>query len=353
MKKSLLALAVLGAFAGAAYAQSSITVYGVADAGVTYSKNGNPAGNTIGLDSGNQSGSRIGFKGREDLGGGLAAIFTLENGFTLDDGVTGQSNRLFGRQAWVGLSGNFGTVKLGRQQTALYSALTDLDPFAIGLAGNAQRVFGYGLYAADPLTRTDNTLSYTTANYAGFSGSLSYAFGEKAGDNTANRSIGVGAQYATGPLNVQFAYQKSNTAALTAQTTGSLGLTAGTQADVTAALIGATYNFGVAKAHVAYADNKLELLGRDVKDRNWLLGVSVPVGGVGSVLASYTRNDVKDLNQGKSDQYAIGYTHALSKRTNLYTSYSYTKNGDNVRLNGAFANGESVSLFNVGVRHLF
>lgn len=352
MKKSLLALAVLGAFAGATYAQSSITVYGVVDAGVTYTKNGDTRGNKIGLDSGNQSGSRLGFKGREDLGGGLAAIFTLENGFTVDDGVTGQGNRLFGRQAWVGLTGNFGTVKLGRQQTALYSALADIDPFGIALAGNAQKVFGYGLYAADPLTRTDNTLSYTSANYAGFSGSVSYAFGETAGDNSANRSIGVGAQYATGPLNVQFAYQKSNTAALTAQTTGLVGAT---QADVTAALIGATYNFGVAKAHMAYADNKLELAGRDVKDRNWLLGVTVPVGAAGAVLASYTRNDVKDLNEGKSDQYAIGYTHALSKRTNLYTSYSYLKNGDNVRLNDAAnaTKAESVSLFNVGVRHSF
>ncbi len=353
MKKSLVALAVLGAFAGAAYAQSSITVYGVVDAGVGYRKDGNPAGNTFALESGQQSGSRIGFKGREDLGGGLSAIFTLESGFNLDDGTSGQNNRLFGRQAWVGLAGNFGTVKLGRQQTALYSALSTIDPFGIGLAGNAQRVFGYGLYAADPLSRTDNTLSYTTANYGGFSGSLSYGFGEKAGDNNANRNVGVGAQYVNGPINVQFAYQKSNTALLTGQVTTGLGLAADTQADVTAALIGGTYDFGIAKAHLAYADNKIELLGQDVKDRNWLLGVSAPVGQAGTVLASYTRNDIKDLNQGKSDQYAIGYTHALSKRTNLYTSYSYTKNDENVRLNGAFANGESVSLFNVGVRHAF
>src|ERR1700730_16325238 len=128
MKKTLLALAVLGAFAGAASAQTNVTVYGIVDAGVQYKNDGNPAGKTLSLQSGIQNGSRLGFKGTEDLGGGLSAIFTFENGFNVDDGTLGQGNRLFGRQAWVGLNGGFGTVKLGRQQTALYYALTEIDP---------------------------------------------------------------------------------------------------------------------------------------------------------------------------------------------------------------------------------
>jgi predicted porin len=354
MKKSLLALAVLGAFAGVAHAQSSVTIYGVADAGVSYTDNGNPAGEKWGVDSGQQSGSRIGFKGKEDLGGGLSAVFTLESGFNLDNGQLGQNGGLWGRQAWVGLNGGFGTVKLGRQQTALYSALSEIDPFKIGLAGNAQRVFGYGLYAADPLARADNTITYETAAFSGFSGSVSYSFGEQTGDFSAKRSIGAGAKYANGPLNVQFAYQKSNTAPLTAQVTSTLGVVPETTGDLTAAFIGATYDFGMAKAHLAYADNKLEMLGLpDVKNRNWLVGVSAPVGASGTVLASYSANDVKDLDQGKSNQYAIGYTHALSKRTNLYTSFSYTDNDNSVRVNNAFAGGEAVRLFNVGMRHYF
>jgi predicted porin len=352
MKKSLIALAVLGAAAGAASAQNNVTVYGVVDAGIAYTNNGNPAGKTLSENSGMQSGSRLGFKGSEDLGGGLSAIFTLENGFNVDDGTMGNGGRLFGRQAWVGLNGDFGTVKLGRQQTALYGALLQVDPFQINLAGNAQKVFGYGLYAADPLSRTDNTVSYATHNIAGFSGSLSYGFGEKAGDNSAGRNIGVGAAYANGPINVQFAYQKSNTAALTGAPATTFGAAS---ADLKAAFIGGTYDFGVAKAHLAYADNKIELAGTSQKDRNWLLGVSAPVGAAGTVMASYVRNDVKDIDQGKSNQYALGYSYAMSKRTNLYTSYSYLKNDNRVSLNAytGATGGESVRLFNVGVRHQF
>ena len=116
MKKSLLALAVLGAFAGAASAQTNVTVYGLVDAGIQRTDTDN-SGARWGLDSGLQSGNRLGFKGSEDLGGGLSAIFTLESGFNLDDGTQAQGGRLFGRQAWVGLNGGFGTVKFGRQYT--------------------------------------------------------------------------------------------------------------------------------------------------------------------------------------------------------------------------------------------
>jgi predicted porin len=348
MKKSLLALAVLGSFAAAASAQTSVSIYGIVDAGITYKNDANPAGKTIGLDSGLNSGSRLGFKGSEDLGGGLSAIFTLENGFTVDDGKMAQGNRLFGRQAWVGVNGGFGTVKLGRQLTPLYTALDQVDPFGVNLAGNAQKVFGYGTYAADPLQRTDNTLSYSTPNVSGLTGTVAYGFGEKAGDNSANRNLGLGLGYSNGPLSVQFAYQRSNDFAIPASMDG------GVAEKFTAAFIGATYNFGVAKAHVAFAENKLEDAADSMKNRNYLVGVSAPVG-VGTVLASYIRNDFKGEDNAASDQYALGYTHPLSKRTNLYTSFSYTKNDADVALNtfNADQDGKSVRLFNVGIRHAF
>jgi len=206
MKKTLLALAVLGASAGVASAQNNVTVYGIVDAGVQYRNDGNPAGKTWTMESGLLNGSRLGFRGTEDLGGGLSAIFTLENGFNVDTGTFGQSTatttRLFGRQAWVGLNGGFGAVKLGRQQTALYYALDAIDPFRINLAGNAQRVFGAGQYFADPLLRTDNTINYSTANLGGFTGSVSYGLGEVAGNNSAGRNIGAGATYVNAPVNV-------------------------------------------------------------------------------------------------------------------------------------------------------
>eukprot|EP01040_Poterioochromonas_malhamensis_P026971 gene26971-34042_t len=106
MKKSLLALSLLSAF-GVASAQSSVTMYGVVDAGITYD-NGPSAGTVTKLESGIESGSRLGFRGTEDLGSGLKALFVLEQGFDIDTGRSGQGGRLFGRQAWVGLNSEYG-----------------------------------------------------------------------------------------------------------------------------------------------------------------------------------------------------------------------------------------------------
>jgi predicted porin len=354
MKKSLLALAVLGSFAGAAFAQSSVTVYGVMDAGISRTDNGTTT--ATGLDSGIQSTSRLGFRGTEDLGSGLSAIFNLESGFSIDrgavsnvtDGITERTTApLFGRQAWVGLNGGFGAVKLGRQETPLWKALDNIDPFGTGLAGDAGDIFGDGLYNS----RSDNTINYSTGNLnlAGFSGELAYSFGETAGDSTANRQIGVGFGYANGPINVRFAYHKRN-ATLAAEAP-----LAAVNSDAKTAFLGATYDFGIAKAHVAFADNKLEefLTGGTFKTRNYLLGVSAPVGSAGTVLASVIRNDVRNVAASDSTLWAIGYTHALSKRTNLYTSYGRIKNDANADLGGADADGLDPTRLNVGIRHRF
>ena len=114
MKKSLLALVALGAFAGAAHAQSSVTLYGIIDEGFIFNNNAK-GGHLYGLSSGVMQGSRFGLRGTEDLGGGLKAIFVLENGFDVNSGRLGQGGLMFGRQAYVGLSSQFGTVTLGRQ----------------------------------------------------------------------------------------------------------------------------------------------------------------------------------------------------------------------------------------------
>lgn len=349
MKKSILSVLVagaLGTLAGAAAAQTNLTIYGVVDAAISYEKDVTAADDVWRLDSGQQSGSRIGFRGTEDLGGGLKGIFTLENGFNTDTGTMGQGNRIFGRQAWVGMSGGFGQLKLGRQQTPLYFSVLAVDPFQINLAGNAQRLFGSGLYAADPFLRSDNFVTYATPDFSGFSGTLGYGFGEVAGDNSANRQAALGVSYVNGPINVQFAYHDSNNVTLPA----ALGTGI---ADLSTAFIGGTYDFGFIKAHLGYGDTKVEPVagGPELGSKTALLGVSAPVG-VGTVLASYIRNDVDDIDQGVSDQLALGYTHPLSRRTNLYTSFSVTDNDPAVRLN-AFAPGEKGKIFNVGVRHQF
>ena len=154
MKRSLLSLAVLGTYVSMASAQTSVSIYGIADAGIGYRDSG-AAGNAKSwrLDSGQQSGSRIGFRGTEDLGSGMSATCVLENGYSIDDGNLGQSGRLFGRQAFVGLNGGFGSLKFGRQYNPIRTALETVDPFGFGLAGNISNVFNpYG-------ERADNTIN--------------------------------------------------------------------------------------------------------------------------------------------------------------------------------------------------
>lgn len=370
MKKSLLALAVLSAFAGVASAQNNVTVYGVVDAGLNFANSTKESGRWA-LSSGQQSGSRIGFKGTEDLGGGLSAVFTLENGFNTDDGTLGNGGRLFGRQAWVGLNGGFGSVKLGRQYSTIYNSLNAIDPFGINQAGNLQRAYGFGLALADPISRSDNTITYTTNNLGGFTGQVGYGFGEQAGNFAARRNFFAGVAYAAGPVNLQVAYQNANNVTVGGQAalSGGLalipGVTTGTGSAAAAAkvetgLVGATYDLGVVKAHALVGESRLEnTIGTaEAKIRNYMLGVTVPVGSVGSLYASVNRADVRDRDEGAADVVAVGYSHSLSKRTNFYTSVGYTRNEDRVGLNTtlpgtALTAGSPAREFQVGVRHTF
>jgi predicted porin len=208
MRKSLLALAVIGSFASVAHAQSSVTIYGIIDASVGYNSKvatgvGRATGNRAGVDSGAIKGSRIGFKGSEDLGGGLKALFNLENGFNVDTGAAAQNGTLFGRTATVGLSGNFGAVLLGRQKdfTDDIAAFTSVDDFG-GLISNAH---------ARDLDRTNgervnNSIRYNTPNVNGFYGSLIYGFGEQAGSTSTGQSYGIGGAYANGPFGIGLSY---------------------------------------------------------------------------------------------------------------------------------------------------
>jgi predicted porin len=336
-------MALLGAFAGTAYAQSSLTIYGVADVAIT--RNDTSATEPVwALTSGQQNGSRIGFRGAEDLGGGLSAIFTLENGYAIDTGALQQGNRLFGRQAFVGLSGkSFGTVKLGRQYALNHDALNVFDPFGTNLAGNTEGaaigyfgglpyfIAGSAANGAAVDIRVDNSIVYQTANLGGFTGALQYAFGEQAGAFSNGRQIAASGTYVNGPLAAVATY-------LTARsTTGAI--------DQKSYLLGGTYNFGVAKLHAGYQDNDIDAGATAVESRTFLLGTTVPVGA-GNFLASWIRADDKN-SSAKSDQLAVGYTHPLSKRTNLYTSAGWQKTdtpaGAEVKAN----------VFNAGVRHLF
>ncbi|HWU98806.1 MAG TPA: porin, partial [Oxalicibacterium sp.] len=365
MKKSLLALAVLGAFAGAAYAQSSVTIYGVVDTSISRIDQGNES--VTGMDSGNNAASRIGFKGVEDLGNGLKAEFVLENGIDTSDGSGGSG---FSRLAFIGLNGGFGKVRLGRQENQLKEALTQVDTFgAAGIANAHDFIGGYdGLPQRQP-----NMVTWQSQNYGGFSGSLGYIFGEANDDNSANSGWGARLGYANGPLNVQAVYQKQN------ETSGAIAagtlvvdpdtgiVTATTDADpavdgdTKTALIGATYDFGAFKLHGVYGQKKYDaglVAADDVKVRSGLIGATVPFGA-SAIRAEYIRNDNRDIDDADSNVWALSYTYALSKRTTFYATYVRVGNddGSTMGLGGgdyaAAAGGESVSGAGIGINHKF
>lgn len=353
MKKSVLALAVLGAFSGAAFAQtSSVQIYGVIDAAFVHDSGNGVSGSVNKIDSSNTSankaGSRIGFKGTEDLGGGLSALFTIENGFKADDGTADQGGALFGRQAFVGLQGGFGTVKLGRQYNPLYNVQIATDPFSNGMAGAFSRLISTGgaatasSFGIGAGSRADNSITYATPNVNGFKGELQYGFGEVAGATSKNRQYGLNVGYANGPVSVALAHQNVNNnpaAGVSINTIKNTALTG-------------TYNFGVAKAHALYQANKDDGTGAAKLDtRDWMLGVSVPFGA-STVVASYIKHDNRAAADADAKQLAVGYIYALSKRTSLYTSYGRLSN-DSASLVRVTKAGENNSVFSAGVNHTF
>ncbi len=324
MKKSLIALALLSA--SSAFAQSNVTIYGIVDASIAHDKNGGTASATR-LDSGSQSGSRLGFKGSEDLGGGLKANFVLEAGYNVDDGTSGQG-ALFGRQSYVGLAGSFGAINLGRQKAPMYDVMDKLDPFRIGMAGDANRLFKTSV-------RVNNAITYFMPASNGFSGNVMYALGESNVSNNANKVLGLALNYDNGPLETAFAYHKAYDA------------TGNDSARKT--LLGANYNFGPVKGHLTWQTNK----GAGKVDyRVWMIGATIPVNKTTSIVADYTRVTDKFLKNADANQIAIGATYDLSKRTNLYTSYSRTSNDGAAKYNAA-VNGATDKFFNVGLRHKF
>lgn len=354
MKKTLIAVAALAAV-GAASAQSSVTAYGIIDLSITSSR-GSPTGNSVTrLDSGSAAGSRLGFRGTEDLGGGLKANFVAETGFCADSNAGAPNfctggNNFMGRQAFVGLSGGFGTLNLGRQYTPAFLALTTLDPFASGTDAQAVTLFenygGYGAntaYTANP--RNNNSIQYSLPNLGGLFATVNYSLGEVAGNSSGGRGTGLSGGYANGPLYVVLAYQKTNNATATDSRKSSL--------------LGATYDLGVAKLHFGYGRTKNDTLAPVTTQNygdaaNTLLGVTVPLGA-GALKASYVRHNDRTASNLDANQFGIGYDYSLSKRTTVYTVVSKisNKNGAFYTTLNATNAGVGDKAFNLGVRHSF
>jgi predicted porin len=209
LKKKTLALALIVAFPAVVQAQGSVTLYGVIDEGLNYQTNAGGK-SLVNLSSGVIQGSRWGFKGKEDLGGGNAAIFVLENGFDINTGALGQGGRMFGRQAFVGLSSDrYGMLTLGRQYD---SVVTSLGEFNVGDQWGGYITAHPGdLDNFNNTVRANNAVKYTSTNYGGLSFSGMYALGGVAGSLTGNQVWSLGANYAQGPVHLGAAYLNART----------------------------------------------------------------------------------------------------------------------------------------------
>jgi predicted porin len=330
MKKTLVAVSVLAA-SGAAMAQSTVTLYGIADVYGRYSSTdlGNGAGATTKneIGSGGINTSRWGLKGSEDLGGGWRANFRLEEGFVMDTGV-GQTKdyasapQAFSRESWVGISGGFGEVKLGKTWTPFDDVIGVSDGMFNAVGMSPMRV----AFASENYRDTiSNTIYYATPKFNGFAAAASYSAAE--GDPKRARVEAFNVTYGSGPVAVQIAYQQEHVVLATAG-----GITGATASDGTYMVLGGSYDFGVAKAKANYAKVTNKAWGGSAENidgnntKEWQIGVDVPVSSELILSASYAKSDDSNAIGTNATQKREGFgmlaKYSLSKRTYLYTGFS-------------------------------
>lgn len=364
-KKTLAAVAVLGAFAGSAFA-ANVTMYGVVDTGLGFTSKDKGYGeeiNTFDMRSGQNSGARLGLKGEEDLGNGVKVGFVLENGFDTDDGELGNGGRLFGREALLYVGGDFGELGMGRQGelasgNGRYGIFGGkVSPFSTGwsdIAGH-KYVMGAGF------DRMDNTITYKTPTFAGFNVLAQYSFKKdgtsaaREGSSAVDRQYALGASFTAGDLYF--------TGIVTQTNLTSLG-TKDVEDPLTVSL-GGNYNFGVAKLYVAtqyFKDSGLavKMIQNDPEGKfdgfGLSVGADVPAfGGTAKVLVGYM--DAEDQSPNANDvqryTFSVGYEYPLSKRTFVYGGAGYYMDSYDKALVAGADDKASVAAVNAGLVHKF
>ena len=374
MKFTLGAIA-LALAAPAAFAQSSVTIYGIVDLDGQYY-----SGHTkdVLVTSGGQSGSRLGFKGTEDLGSGYFADFVLEGGLNVDTGSSAQGAQLFGRQAFGALRTPFGTASAGRQYSSIYTQTGDFSEFANVSLGATTAVIGGFANGYEPIrgsannattstptgselngspARVNNSFRYTTPSFEGFKASFLYGAGEVTGGTSGTRLFDYSARYTNYGLDAYVSYvsDKAANATNVLNSKTNVGIITAT----------AAYTIGAFKVEGGYlsVDDKRPA---DQYGKGYWIGGDFKQGQ-NVFRAQWVRNDpnAKNVALGKTNALGVGYEFDFSKRTNLYTSFTRFENDKSP--NGAFvgrvggsvpaglttATDRSVNEFVLGVRHSF
>jgi predicted porin len=389
---------------GASFAQSTATLYGVVDTGYRSVTSG--TNKFSGMANGSNASNRLGFKGTEDLGGGLSAGFVMEGDLTPNDGTAG--NFKFLRQSTVGITGGFGEVRLGRDYTPAFRVFGIVDPFGtvgVGSAGNimwstvaalgpiaavdaandagtfvtpnrgtlststpaanAAAILPASYTVADPsLVRANNSFAYYSPNFSGFKASLMYSTGLQ---NTASQKkqgamTGLSLNYTNGPLVVAFANQ--DTKGGDAGAVGTTGTPATDDQKLATNFLAASYDLGMVKLGLGNRTEKLTIAGvpAAIKSNSNIYSLTAPVGAF-TLKASYITKkatlDVMALSGSvkAGNQFAMGAVYDLSKRTAVYATYAQIKNevgfANSVGSAAASAGGVKSKGFDVGVRHAF
>lgn len=380
MKKTILTLSVLGLSASAAHAQSSVTLYGLIDAGITYVNNS--GGNSRFQEtSGALNASRWGLRGAEDLGGGMKAIFTLENGFSIANGTLGQQGREFGRQAFVGLSSEqYGTLTLGRQYD---DVVQELGPLSLTGTQDGGTFFAHPFDNdnLDNTFRINNAVHYVTPTINGLKFGATYGFSNSAGQFSNNREYSFGATYNYAGFNFAAAYMQLDSTAnsLTAAALNTGGavtdapFAAGRQRTWGA---GVNYTFGATTAGFVFSQTALSKVvgnseflssatlpaGSNLRFNNFEVNARYQLTPAMKLIAMYTYTDGK-LNNASPSWHTVGLMadYYLSKTTDVYLDGNFQHvNADGVPGLGAELNlsvapstTPNQLAFTAGLRHRF
>ncbi len=351
MKKSLLALAALTAFTGVASAQSSVTLFGVVDVSARNVKNGSDSLKSLSTDG--MGSSRLGFRGVEDIGGGLRASFWLEGSLQADTGNASGQN--WQRRSTVSLTGGFGEVRLGRDYTPDFWNHTVFDPFGTNGVGSSTNLFNFtaaggtsATTGAQTIARANNTIGYfLPGGLGGMYGQVMLAAGEGA---QGNKHVGFRFGYAAGPVNVALAYGKTDVNSALATDWKRINL-------------GASYNLGFMTLMGQYIT--ADVTGgtsNGVETVNYVIGANIKAGAQGTLKVSYVKSDgdgpTASLKARDATQFAFGYQHALSKRTSLYGHFSRISNKSGASYTASSGGpaqtaGKGSTGYEFGVNHSF